>query len=309
MDYKYILSELWRTSKVSFFLSFFSVTYLFLRGFVILPFRFIPKMIRKKLHNKASVIYNPSSEEKFDLEFYARQAIYIFSMENNTILEKAFPNYDYYHVSEAREVRFTIVRNDFNKEYNIAVRGSSNEQNWIDNFRPKFVTDKEINARIHEGYRDITLELLDKIEPLLTEKDYSINIAGASLGGVISISLGWFLDTRGYNVDQLYNFAGPKLTDADYSHLNVITVMNKLDAVPLLPLVSPLHHYRHQGQRIVIIPNKDYKDNEGSAEWRLYKDNLLSDFLLSSWGIDRKLDGDEHTSYASYILKFVGKDS
>jgi hypothetical protein len=109
----------------------------------------------------------------------------------------------------------------------------------------------------------------------------------------------------GYNVKQIYNFAGPKLTSDEYSHLNVITIVNKLDVVPLLPLATPFHRYRHQGKRIVIIPSDDYKKNKGSAEWKLYNDSNLSDLLLSSWGIDKKLDPSEHITYGSYLLKFL----
>lgn len=305
MDYKFVLKSVWDKSKLSFFLSFFSITLLYLKGFIILPFRFVPAVIRNKLHDMASVQFAPDSDLLADFEFAARQALTIFAMDNEELLRQAFPGYDDYYVSEARHVRYTLITDVQNKQYHLAIRGSKNEFNWVDNFTPEIKWDDELEAHIHRGYRDISLELLKCLEPSLVNKDYSITVSGGSLGGVSSVAVGWYLDCRGYDVKQIYNFAGPRLTDADYSHLSVLTVGNKLDAVWMLPLATIMHRYRHQGERIVLIPSMDYQENKGAAEWRLYKDSLLSDFLLSSWGIDRKLDTAEHLAYGDYFLRFL----
>lgn len=308
MDYKFVLKSIWDKSKLSFFLSLFSVSLLFLNGFVVRPFRLVPTVIRNKLHSKASSLYLPDSGQRADFEFAARQALTIFGMDNQDILKNSFPGYDAYHVGEARHVRYTLITDRKNKNYHVAIRGSENEYNWIDNFTPEFERDDELNATIHRGYRGIALEILNDMEPLLADKEYAITVSGGSLGGVSSVAIGWYLDSRGYNVKQIYNFAGPKLTDDDYSHLRVLTVVNKLDAVWMLPLATLLHRYRHQGERLVIIPSLDYEDDKGAAEWRLYKDRLLSDFLLSSWAIDRKLDTSEHVTYGTYFLRFLVKE-
>lgn len=307
MEYKFVLKSIWDRSKLSFFLSFISVSTLYLRGFVVCPFRFVPLAIRNRLHAKVSVPYAPDATQLADFEFAARQAIYIFAMDDAAVLEQTFPGFEGYRVGEARHVRYTVITDHHNKRYHVAIRGSENDYNWIDNFTPEFEWDSELKATIHRGYREIALALLPELEPLLTNKDYAITVAGGSLGGVSSVAVGWYLDSRGYMVSQIYNFAGPKLTDDDYSHLQVLTVVNKLDAVWMLPLATPLHRYRHQGARVVIIPAENYQSDKGAAEWRLYRDSLLSDFLLSSWGIDRKLDGGEHTAYGSYFLRFMGK--
>ena len=306
MDYKVVLKAIWDKSKLSFFLSFFSVTMLYLRGFVFRPFRLVPSSLRDKLHQKASVPFAPDEAQMDEFAFAARQALLIFNMDDAAILEQSYPGYDGYTVGEARDVRFTLIRDDQKKQYHVGIRGSENEQNWIDNFTPEFVQDNELKATIHRGYRDVALSLLEQLEPLLTNRDYQITVAGGSLGGVSSVAVGWYLDSRGYTLKQIYNFAGPRLTDDDYSHLNVLTVVNKLDAVWMLPLATLFHRYRHQGKRVLIIPAMDYQDDKGSAEWRLYKDRLLTDFLLSSWGIDRKLDSGEHITYGAYFLRFLG---
>jgi hypothetical protein len=308
MDYKRVLKAIWNKSKLSFFLSFFSVTLLYLRGFIVRPFRFVPAKLRDKLHAMASVPFSPDETQKSEFEFAARQALLIFGMDNDTILQETYPGYDEYHVGEERDVRYTLITDNQNRHYHVGIRGSENEQNWVDNFTPEFVQENELNATIHRGYRDIALSLLEPLEPLLQNKDYKITVAGGSLGGVSSVAVGWYLDSRGYDVKKIYNFAGPRLTDDDYSHLNILTVVNKLDAVWMLPLATPLHRYRHQGERVLIIPALDYQSDKGSAEWRLYEDSLLSDFLLSSWGIDRKLDSAEHITYGSYFLRFLGKE-
>lgn len=309
MDYKVVLKAIWDKSKLSFILSFFSVTFLYWRGFIVRPFRLVPEQLRNKLHAIASVPFAPDEAQKTEFEFAARQALLIFGMDDATILEQTYPGYDAYYVGEARNVRFTLITDDKNQQYYVGIRGSENEQNWIDNFTPEFVKDNELKATIHRGYRDVARSLLEQLEPLLLNKDYKIVIAGGSLGGVSSVAVGWYLDSRGYAVKQIYNFAGPRLTDDDYSHLNVLTVVNKLDAVWMLPLATLFHRYRHQGRRVLIIPALDYQDDKGSAEWRLYEDRLLTDFLLSSWGIDRKLDADEHLTYGTYFLRFLGKEN
>ena len=305
MDYKLVLKSIWEKSKLSFFLSFFSVSALFLKGFLILPFRLVPAALRNKLHDMASEAYKPAPTERAEFEFAARQALGIFAMDNEALLQEAFPGFDGYHVGEMRHVRYTLITDRQAGTYHIAIRGSENEHNWIDNFTPEFEWDKELKATLHKGYRAIALELLEGLMPLVENRDYSIIVSGGSLGGAVSVAVGWYLDSRGYSVRQIYNFAGPRLTDDDYSHLKVLTVVNKLDAIWMLPLATPLHRYRHQGKRIVIIPSKDYKENRGAAEWRIYEDSLLSDLLLSSWGIDRKLDTAEHTAYGTYFQHFL----
>lgn len=305
MDYIFVLKSIWNKSKLSFFLSLFSVSLLFLNGFVVRPFRLVPAVIRRKFHNMASSSYSPDSAQMVDFKFAARQAINIFAINDQGVLQNSFPGYDAYHVGEARHVRYTLIIDKQNKSYHVAIRGSENDYNWIDNFTAEFVRDDELNATLHKGYREIALNILNDLESLLADKQYTITVSGGSLGGVISIAVGWYLDSRGYNIKQIYNFAGPKLTDDDYSHLRVLTVINKLDAVWMLPLATLLHRYRHQGERVVIIPSMDYNDSKGAADWRLYKDSLLSDFLLSSWGIDRKLDTSEHLTYGAYFLRFL----
>lgn len=280
-----------------------------MRGFIVRPFRFVPLFIRKRLHAKVSEPYALQGDELTRFEGAARQAIYILAMDDAAILEEAFPGFDDYFVGEARRVRYTLITDHKNKEYQVALRGSDNEQNWLDSFTPEFVWDDEIKATIHWGYRDISNAILEQLQPMLVNKDYQITVAGGSLGGVNSVLVGWYLDTRGFDVRKIYNFAGPRLTDDDYSHLNVSTISNKLDSVCMLPLATLLHRYRHQGERILIIPPEgDYKHNRGDAEWRRYKDCLLTDFLTSSWAIDRKLDPNEHIAYGEYFLHFLGKE-
>lgn len=309
MDYMFVIREIWKKSKLSFFLSFFSISLLYLRGFVIRPFRFVPSSIRNKLHDMVSEVYALDGVELDKFERAARQAIYIFAMDDAQILEQAFPGYDDYYVGEARQVRYTLITDHANKAYQVALRGSENEQNWLDNFTPEFVWDEEIGATVHRGYRDIAVAILEQLQPLLEHQDYRVTVAGGSLGGATCVLVGWYLDSRGFDVEMIYNFAGPRLTDDDYSHLNVITISNKLDAVPMLPLATLLHRYRHQGPRVVIFPPEgNYKENRGGAKWRLYQDCLLTDFLMSSWGIDRKLDPDEHIAYGEYFLYFLGKE-
>ena len=307
MEYKFVLKSIWDRSKLSFFLSFISVSTLYLRGFVVCPFRFVPRALRRRLHAKVSAPYTPDETQLTDFEFAARQAITIFAMDDAEILQQTFPGFDDYQVGEARHVRYTVMSDHHNKKYHVAIRGSENDYNWIDNFTPEFEWDRELKATIHRGYREIAQALLPELEPLLSNKDYAITVAGGSLGGVSSVAVGWYLDCRGYEVSQIYNFAGPKLTDDDYSHLKVLTVVNKLDAVWMLPLATPLHRYRHQGPCLVIIPAENYQSDKGAGEWRLYRDSLLTDFLLSSWGIDRKLDAGEHTAYGRYFLRFLGQ--
>ncbi len=310
MDYWFVIREIWKKSKLSFFLSFISVSLLFLRGFIIRPFRIVPQPLRRWLHARASEPYTLDEPELSTFERAARQAIYIFAMDNAQILEQAFPGYDAYHVGEARRVRYTLITDHANREYQLAIRGSENEQNWLDNFTPEFVWDEEIGATVHRGYQDVAEAILQEVKPQLEEhSDYRITVAGGSLGGVSSVLIGWYLDEWGFEVKKIYNFAGPRLTDDDYSHLNVVTISNKLDAVPMLPLATPFHRYRHQGERVLIIPPEgDYKKNRGGARWMRYKDCLLTDFLTSSWGIDRKLDSDEHIAYGEYFLYFLGKE-
>lgn len=290
MNYKQVLKGIWKKSKWSFVLSLFAVLSLAMGHFLKLGKLF--SFIRKPLENKVRTPWNPTQTDINALDFYVNLVMNVFKFKDTDMLKEAYPLFHDHSVNEFNEVRFSVMKDD-NGGAIVCFRGSETTQNWIDNFITSFTYDPELNATLHSGYLELAKGIANILEERL-DKEKPVTLCGGSLGGAMSIGVGWLLDSRGYDVAKIYAFANPRITDDDYSHLNILTILNKQDPVVFLPVFTPLQKYRHQGKRLVI-------DADG---WHEYKDCGTTDFLLSYLFLDRPLVPSEHGAYVKRLNEF-----
>ena len=284
MDIKYILKGIWKKSPINFMIGLWNIITLFFLSKI--------RFGRRVPIKDNSKPWQPSIEQFKEIETAALTILFA----NNGLPDQLKPViYNKYKIRkhEFRHVGLSTFESD---EMIVAIRGSQNEQNWIDNFSGDLVKDSILGITVHRGYRFIAREIVEGLTPFLDKKK-PLRIVGGSLGGAVAILVGWYFTKMGYSVVQLLNIAGPKLTDEDYSHLPVTTITHECDPVPYLPLATPIHRYRHQGKRILI-------DKHGKF-WE-YPDNTRTDFLLSAWGIDHALHWDYHMRYGEYLQNFKG---
>lgn len=242
----------------------------------------------------ARVEYKPTKEEFDELEFFATITMMVFKYDSAKTLEQAHPGYDDYVVDEYREHRYSILRKG--KKVIVSMRGSNNGQNWSDGFTSHLVYDDVLEARVHSGYSEVAKGVADRLSQYCDEQD-EIYLTGGSMGGATSTLIGWYLDNRGYNVQKIWAFAPPRVSDGDYGHLPIVSVLDTRDPVVLLPAYSIWKRYRHQGKRLVL--------HEGT--WYMYEDSWRTDLLTSSMFLVEAIDSQTHAGYADALYELKDK--
>lgn len=106
-----------------------------------------------------------------------------------------------------------------------------------------FVYDKELDAKLHSGFRNHADRLIEDLTPLLVkDKRATIAVSGHSLGGAVASIVALKLKKRGYNVTKLTTIASPRFcTNEGASKLSPLLPKESLrceddrDLVHLLP--------------------------------------------------------------------------
>ena len=278
--YSDVLKGVWKKCKVCYLVGLYSVVLSLILNFLRLG-RFIPF----ELESGAITV---NAEE---LRKYTKLSLDIFKVSNKEALKTMHPGYEDYLIREVSDVRYYVLREkDLSK---IVIRGSNNVPNWVSNFMPSM--DSTRYGDIHFGYYKLASALFEDLKGYL-RKDIPLKIGGASLGGAVSIALAIMLHKEGYKIETVYNIGGPRVSEEDFSYLNVVNFFNILDPVPYLPLANLLDHYRHQGVRVIYDPT------DGSI--KQYKDSLMTDIYFSPVLLKKELDPSEHQKYWEYAKKW-----
>lgn len=294
MTYIDALRIIWKRSKYAYLVMLRSLL-------TIVPFSFFTlgnnllKDLRIKFENEVRTPFAPTKKEFDELWFFAALARNIFFYENEAYFIKDFPDYTDHVVGEYKGCRYCLMRK--NNNVYISIRGSANMENWVDGLTSTLVQVDSLGKKIHTGYNDIALGILNEINPYLKISD-DIYLTGISMGHSMAIILSFYLGMSPTNtIKKVYGFGGPKITDFDYGKMPVTNVFIKNDPVVHLPSFSIFSRYRHQGNHIVL-------DNDG---WFHYKDCTKTDFLLSPYLLDSPLILDRHHDYIKEIRK-LGND-
>lgn len=168
------------------------------------------------------------------------------------------------------------------KRVYIAIKGTSNLKNVIEDIDYKKKFNYLINCWVHEGFYKTALKIYDDLKAIYTPED-ELHITGHSYGGAVAAILGMLFSNSHYSVSQIITFGQPKVTNKQgcqyFEKLPLIRVVNNHDPVTTVPprtLLSWWDHgfYKHFGTMVRI--KKDFsleivKDGSISFFHNLFK--------------------------------------
>lgn len=282
-EIKQLLKDLWADSKISFVLLLKTLSFVLIFSYFKLGNNIL-KPLKTRLQKQVRTPYLPNTQQLSELEWFAMYAANIFKYDTVDALRIDYPTDTHHVVGEFRECRYTIMRKG-HKVF-VAVRGSTTGQNWRDGVTA------EVKRGYHKGYYTVAKGIADVISQYADRYD-EIYITGGSMGGAVSILVGWLLDDRGYNLKKIWAFANPKVSERDYGHLPVINVFDMRDPVVYMPSFTLIGRYRHQGKRLAYV----------EGQWWMYEDNWRTDMLLSVWFMSEPIDFATHTQYGERLLE------
>jgi len=112
----------------------------------------------------------------------------------------------------------------------IAIPGSRNNKNMMQNSQNKLILDDVLNIKVHSGYRTVYRAIFEDFmreekkilktfgnkgkEDNLENQKMAVSVTGHSLGGAVSCMLAGALQTKGYTINHVTLFGTPKFTDS-----------------------------------------------------------------------------------------------
>lgn len=164
------------------------------------------------------------------------------------------------------QVQYFLLRHKTSDKQLIVVRGTDNVENVVLDAAIKLVEDAHTGIVLHEGFAYAARAVLQAINKDLNKKQ-AIDVTGHSLGGAVAVIIGMYLDRDLYQVEHVYTYGQPKVTNipgsVKYAHLNILRFVTPGDLVPLVPPLDPMDLdnidiYWHVGEEVVLLPGKRY---------------------------------------------------
>ena len=163
----------------------------------------------------------------------------------------------------------------------IVIRGTANAENVQSDIDVRLVTDDDLGIRLHKGFRDASVTVMQGIDESSLEK--TVHVTGHSLGGAIAQIIGMWLHRKGHNV-QVFSYGSPKvsnevLSSGQPTHWRVVRLSDPIPFTPIWP-------YAHTGLFI----------DSQTLDWGPDNDN----------GLISKTDGLTH-AIAKYVETLKGQ--
>jgi len=163
----------------------------------------------------------------------------------------------------------------------IVIRGTANAENVQSDIDVRLVTDDDLGIRLHKGFRDASVTVMQGIDESSLEK--TVHVTGHSLGGAIAQIIGMWLHRKGHNV-QVFSYGSPKvsnevLSSGQPTHWRVVRLSDPIPFTPPWP-------YAHTGLFI----------DSQTLDWGPDNDN----------GLISKTDGLTH-AIAKYVETLKGQ--
>jgi len=157
----------------------------------------------------------------------------------------------------------------------IVIRGTANAENVQSDIDVRLVTDDDLGIRLHKGFRDASVTVMQGIDESSLEK--TVHVTGHSLGGAIAQIIGMWLHRKDHNV-QVFSYGSPKVSNEIMSggqptHWRVVRLSDPIPFTPMWP-------YAHTGLFI----------DSQTLDWGPDNDN----------GLISKTDGLDH-AIAKYV--------
>ena len=193
------------------------------------------------------------------------------------------------NVFTARETQAYVGYDSAKNAIVVAIRGSANIMNWIDNLTfelvPYALCDKDAfpgGCKVHKGFYEIYKALSVRMVPAVREAlsrhpTASIFVTGHSMGAAISTlaSLELYAETKN-RVVNVYNFGCPRVGDPAFARYAAATlpqqqqfrIVHKADPVSQLP-------FREFGY--LHVPQEVFYDHDHNRTWVECKDTATDE--------------------------------
>ncbi|MEP9387366.1 lipase family protein [Mesorhizobium sp. KR9-304] len=163
------------------------------------------------------------------------------------------------------DAQYFLEQDDKAKVQYIAIRGTANRRNLIEDVEMRIREDLALAIPVHAGFDGTARVLYADMTPSL-KRDYTTYITGHSLGGALAALLAIHMIEDGYKVDKVVTFGQPKFTTTDgvakLGFLKLTRVVDENDMVPMLPpttIVNRLYGvYEHAGPEIILLDGPHY---------------------------------------------------
>jgi hypothetical protein len=205
----------------------------------------------------------PTKVDFVELTAYASRSKAAYADE--TTIRGKYPSTVRVSAPGKTDAQYFVERDDKAKVQYIAIRGTANRKNLIEDVEMRIREDLALAIPVHAGFDATARVLYADMKPYL-KKDYKTYITGHSLGGALAALLAIHMTEDGYKVDKIVTFGQPKFTTTDgvekLDFLTLTRVVDENDVVPMLPpttIVNRLYGvYEHAGPEIVLLDGPHY---------------------------------------------------
>lgn len=205
----------------------------------------------------------PANVDFVELHAYAGRAKAAYATE--AVIRGQYPATAIVRAPGKTDAQYFIERDDKAKVQYIAIRGTANKRNVLEDVEMRIREDLALAIPVHAGFDATTRLLYDDMKPYL-RKNYTTYITGHSLGGAIAAVLAIHMIDDGYKVEKVVTFGQPKFTTTDgvekLDFLALVRVVDENDIVPMLPpttIVNRVHGvYEHAGPEVILLEGPRY---------------------------------------------------
>jgi triacylglycerol lipase len=205
----------------------------------------------------------PTKIDFVELSAYAGRAKTAYADE--TVIRTKYPATVRVSAPGKTDAQYFLEQDDRAKVQYIAIRGTANRRNILEDVEMRIREDLMLAIPIHAGFDATTRVLYSDMKPYL-KPGYRTYITGHSLGGAIAAVLAIYLDQDKYDVARIVTFGQPKFTTSagveKLGFLALTRVVDENDIVPMLPpagLINRAHgSYEHAGPEIILLEGPHY---------------------------------------------------
>jgi len=230
-----------------------------LKGWILAKLAIVVRRWLVKRYNLEKNFKQSKSEEEVrwtDIHWYANLAANVYKSKEKIIIAYD-EDFDIY-TNEINEIRYIVLTDDSTKSHYVAIRGTSNSHNAMQDINFFKDKSKRLGINIHTGFHRTSEMIADDLLSRL-DKTYKVCVTGHSLGGADAVIVSWYLDYANFNVEECVTFGQPKVTDSHGNRtmrdkIKLTRVVNETDVVPLVPPTGThRHRYAHSGTLIKLL--------------------------------------------------------
>lgn len=213
-----------------------------------------------------NLLGSSTSTERVDfveLTAYAVRAKAAYATE--TVIRAQYPATVRVGSPGKTDAQYFLEQDDKAKVQYIAIRGTANKRNLIEDVEMRIREDLALAIPVHRGFDVTTRAIYDDMKPYL-KPGYKTYVTGHSLGGAIAALLAIYLTEDKYDVVKVVTFGQPKFTTTagveKLGFLKLVRVVDANDIIPMLPpttIINRAHGvYQHTGPEVIVLEGPNY---------------------------------------------------